>query len=155
MEDFDILMWWKMNSSRYRILFQIACDALAIIVSIVASEPAFSTGGCVLDSFRSSLSLNTVEALICTQNQVNDAKKKRPIKFRKCMDNVEDIDGFEIDTSKNIYFFILFVVCINCLFICSMLKNHVVLNGIVKITSVCPILMEEDSNTVVLDDDDD
>ena len=71
------------------------------------------------------------------------------------MDNVEDIDGFEIDTSKNIYFFILFVVCINCLFICSMLKNHVVLNGIVKITSVCPILMEEDSNTVVLDDDDD
>ena len=68
MEDFDILMWWKMNSSRYRILFQIACDALAIIVSIVASEPAFSTGGCVLDSFRSSLSLNTVEALICTQN---------------------------------------------------------------------------------------
>ena len=86
---------------------------------------------------------------------MNDAKKKRPIKFQKCMDNVEDIDGFEIDTSKNIYIFILFVVCINCLFICSMLKNHFVLNEIVKITSVCPILMEEDSNTVVLDDDDD
>ena len=33
------------------------------------------------------------------------------------MDNVEDMDGFEIDTSKNIYMFILFVVCINCLFI--------------------------------------
>ena len=25
-EDFDILMWWKMNSSRYRVLSQIACD---------------------------------------------------------------------------------------------------------------------------------
>ena len=68
MEDFDILMWWKMNSSRYRILFQIACDALVIIVFTVASEPAFSTGECVLDSFRSSLSPNTIEAHICTQN---------------------------------------------------------------------------------------
>ena len=45
MEDFDILMWWKMNSSRYRVLFQIACDVLAISVSTVASESAFSTRG--------------------------------------------------------------------------------------------------------------
>ena len=29
------------------------------------------------------------------------------------MDNVEDMDGFEIDTGKNIYMFILFIVCIN------------------------------------------
>ena len=29
------------------------------------------------------------------------------------MDNVEDMEGFEIDTDKNIYMFILFVVCIN------------------------------------------
>ena len=69
------------------------------------------------------------------------------------MDNVEDMDGFEIDNGKNIYMFILFVVCINCLFICSMLKNHFVLNGIVEIVSVCPMSMEEDPNTIVLDDD--
>ena len=49
------------------------------------------------------------------------------------MDNVEDMDGFEIDTSKSIYVFILFVVCINCLFIFSMLKKHFVMNGIVQI----------------------
>ena len=150
-EDFDILMWWKMNSSRYRVLFQIAHDVLAIPVSIVASESAFSTGGRVLDSFRSSLSPNTVEALICTQNWLKDAKKKRPIKLRECMDNVEDMDGFEIDTGK--YMFILFVVYINCLFICSMLTNHFILNGIVEIASVCPMPMEEDPSTVVLDDD--
>ena len=69
------------------------------------------------------------------------------------MDNVEDMDGFEIDNGKNIYMFILFVVCINCLFICSMLKNHFVLNGIVEIVSVCPMPMEEVPNTIVLDDD--
>ena len=65
-EDFDILMWWKMNSSRYRVLSQTACDVLAIPVSTVASEFAFSTGGFVLDSFYSSLSPNTIENLIYT-----------------------------------------------------------------------------------------
>ena len=132
-EDFDILMWWEMNSSRYRVLSQIARDVLAIPVSTVASESAFSAGGCVLDSFRSSLSPNTVEALIYTQNWLKDAKKKRPIKLQECMDNVEDMDGFEIDTGK--YMFILFVVWINCLFICLILKNHFVLNEIVEIAS--------------------
>ena len=44
-EDFDILMWWKMNSSRYRVLSQIACDVLAIPVSTIESEFAFSTRG--------------------------------------------------------------------------------------------------------------
>ena len=69
------------------------------------------------------------------------------------MYNVEDMDGFEIDTGKNIYMFILFVICVNCLFICSMLKNHFVLNEIVEIASICPMPMEEDPSTVVLDDD--
>ena len=66
-EDFDILMWWKMNSSRYQVLSQIAHDVLASPVSTIAFEFAFSTGGHVLDSF-CSLSPNTVETLICTQN---------------------------------------------------------------------------------------
>ena len=75
-EDFDILTWWKMKSSRYQVLSQIVRDVLAIPVSTVASESAFSTGGHVLDLFRSSLSPNTVEVPICTQNWLKDAKKK-------------------------------------------------------------------------------
>ncbi|XP_075659325.1 zinc finger BED domain-containing protein RICESLEEPER 1-like [Castanea sativa] len=101
-EDFDILMWWKMNSSRYQVISQIARDVLAIPVSTVASEYAF------------------IEAFICTQNWLKDAKKKRPIKLRECIDNVEDMDGFKID---------------------------------IEIASVCPMPMEEDPSTVVLDDD--
>ena len=68
------------------------------------------------------------------------------------MDNVEDIEGFEIDTGKKKYMFILFIVWINCLFICLMLKNYFVLNEIVKIASVCPVPIEEGPSTVVLDD---
>ncbi|KAL4010314.1 hypothetical protein IC575_030165 [Cucumis melo] len=69
--DFDILQWWKMNSDRFEVLGQMARDILAIPVSTVASESAFSTGGRVVDSSRCSLALKTVEALICTQNWLN------------------------------------------------------------------------------------
>ena len=30
-EDFDILMWWKMNSSRYQVIFHIAYDVLLFL----------------------------------------------------------------------------------------------------------------------------
>ena len=62
---FEILSWWKLNSSKYPILSEIARDVLAIPVSTVASEAAFSTGGRVVDQFRSSLSPKLVECLIC------------------------------------------------------------------------------------------
>ena len=48
---------------------------------------------------------------------------------------------------------ILFIVYINFLFIFLMLKYHFVLNEIVEIASVCPMPMEEDPSTIVLDDD--
>ncbi|KAL2517937.1 BED-type domain-containing protein [Abeliophyllum distichum] len=67
-KDFDVLNWWKVNKSKYGILSNIARDVLAIQVSTVALESAFSTGGRILDPFRSSLSPKIVEVLICTQN---------------------------------------------------------------------------------------
>jgi hypothetical protein len=68
-KDFDILLWWKVvNAPKYPILADIARDILAIHISTVASEFAFSNRGCILDPFRSSLSPLTVDALICTQD---------------------------------------------------------------------------------------
>ena len=49
--NFCILNWWKVNSSKYRILSKVAHDVFAIPLSTVASESAFSTGGRVLDPF--------------------------------------------------------------------------------------------------------
>ncbi|KAE8699322.1 hypothetical protein F3Y22_tig00110580pilonHSYRG00084 [Hibiscus syriacus] len=66
--NFDILNWWKVNSTKYHILGQLARDVLAIHVSTVASEFAFSTGGRVFNFYRRSLTPKTVEALTCTQN---------------------------------------------------------------------------------------
>ena len=41
---FDIFSWWKTNQGKYPILTKIARDFLAIPVSTVAFESAFSTG---------------------------------------------------------------------------------------------------------------
>ena len=62
----NILDWWKINSCRFPILSNITLELLAMLVSTVASKSTFSTGGRVLDPYRSSLSHQKVEALICT-----------------------------------------------------------------------------------------
>ena len=67
-EPFDVLAWWKLHSSKYMILSQLARDVYAIPVSTVAFEPVFSTGGRILDPFWGSLGPKMVEALVCTQN---------------------------------------------------------------------------------------
>lgn len=41
---------------------------LAIPISSVASESAFSTTGCILDDFRSSLTPVMLEVLVCAQD---------------------------------------------------------------------------------------
>ncbi|KAK3219013.1 hypothetical protein Dsin_012983 [Dipteronia sinensis] len=40
--NFDILLWWKLNTTKYQVLSQIARDVFAIPISTVASELAFS-----------------------------------------------------------------------------------------------------------------
>ena len=60
---FEILEWWKVNSNRYRVLSKLARDVLAVPISTVTSESAFSTGGRILDPFQSSLSPLMVQIL--------------------------------------------------------------------------------------------
>ncbi|CAD6262098.1 unnamed protein product [Miscanthus lutarioriparius] len=69
-EGFDILKYWKGNARRFPILSRMARDLLAIPISTVASESAFSTGGRVLDDFRSSLTPTMVERLICASDWI-------------------------------------------------------------------------------------
>ncbi|KAI8560296.1 hypothetical protein RHMOL_Rhmol04G0244300 [Rhododendron molle] len=92
--DFDVVLWWKNNSNKYPILSQLARDVLAMAVSTVASEFAFSTGGRVLDPFRSSLSPSMVETLVCTQNWLLSTV---PISLRQAMDKVEDLERGTLD----------------------------------------------------------
>ncbi|KAF7151151.1 hypothetical protein RHSIM_Rhsim02G0184700 [Rhododendron simsii] len=88
-KDFDVLQWWKANSERFKILSQVARDVLSILVSTVASESAFSTGGRILDPFRSNLAPKTVEALVCTQNWLRSPVQ---INIRDQLDELEKLE---------------------------------------------------------------
>ena len=104
-ENFDILLWWKLNATNYQVLSHIARDVFAIPVSTVASESAFSTGGRILDSFRSSLGTKMVEALICTQNWLQSTSWT--IKLESI---VEEMKFLEVVESGNIFvIFFLFL----------------------------------------------
>uniref|UniRef100_A0A2P2K620 BED-type domain-containing protein n=1 Tax=Rhizophora mucronata TaxID=61149 RepID=A0A2P2K620_RHIMU len=66
--DFDILNWWKVHTPRYPILSMMARDVLGTPMSNAAPESGFSLGGRVLDSYHSSLSPDTRQALICARD---------------------------------------------------------------------------------------
>lgn len=97
---FDLLGWWKMHSTKYRILSRIAKDILAIPVSTVSSESAFSTGGRVLDSYRSNLTPKTVQALICAQNWLRSDISQERIDISGALQEVEDLEMVEEDFSN-------------------------------------------------------
>ncbi|CAI0404797.1 unnamed protein product [Linum tenue] len=87
----EILSWWKANSVRFPILAHMAKDVLAFPVSTVSSESAFSTGGRVIDAFRSSLTPNLVEVLICTQNWLRT--ELQPLSFEEDVSDVEKMEA--------------------------------------------------------------
>ena len=102
--DFDILVWWSGQGKTYPILMTMARDILAIPVSSVASESAFSTGGRVLDSFRTSLSTKMVEALVCGQDWMRSSSV--PITIEENLLELESMEE-EGDLINFIYYFIL------------------------------------------------
>ncbi|XP_057528733.1 uncharacterized protein LOC130807516 [Amaranthus tricolor] len=77
--NFEILLWWKDQTKRYRILQKMAKDMLAIPISTVASESTFSTNCRILDDFRTSLTPKMAEALICAQYWLRISRTPLPI----------------------------------------------------------------------------
>ncbi|KAK4478983.1 hypothetical protein RD792_014490 [Penstemon davidsonii] len=82
---FDNLNWWKCR------------DVLAIPVSRVSSEQAFSTSGQILDPFRSSLDPKTVHALICAQSWL----RSKPIDIVDAMEEIEKYEEMQEDRQSS------------------------------------------------------
>ncbi|CAI9259391.1 unnamed protein product [Lactuca saligna] len=69
---------------RTLLTFLEAWDILALKISNVASEATFRTSGWILDPYRTNLSANILEALVCTQYCVR--KSRKPI-----VDNIVEV----------------------------------------------------------------
>ncbi|KAH0652717.1 hypothetical protein KY289_030395 [Solanum tuberosum] len=98
-KDFDILIWWKVNSPRFSILSPLARDVLVIPMSSVTLKYAFSTGGHILDPFRSSLTLKCVQCLICVQDWLRQETK--PICVEESLEFLEIIELEMANSGRN------------------------------------------------------
>ncbi|XP_056863739.1 zinc finger BED domain-containing protein RICESLEEPER 2-like [Raphanus sativus] len=95
--EFDVLSWWKMHRVKYPVLAEMARDLLAMQVSSVASESAFSTSGRILEPHRSCLTHYMIEVIMCTEQWLHaDIKLKETIiTNEQILEDVEELDKLE------------------------------------------------------------
>ncbi|CAL5067555.1 unnamed protein product [Urochloa decumbens] len=93
-EYFDVLGWWKVAGTRFPTLRLIARDILAIPITTVASESAFSTSGRILSEHRSRLTPQILEALMCSQSWFRHNLKGQDDgkidTFWSCLEDIEE-----------------------------------------------------------------
>ncbi|KAJ3703583.1 hypothetical protein LUZ61_007288 [Rhynchospora tenuis] len=89
---FDILLWWSQNCSKYPTLSKLARDVLCIPITTVASESAFSAGGRILDDYRSSLTKDMVELLICGGDWIRASSKYAVLTLQQSAKEEENLE---------------------------------------------------------------
>ncbi|KAJ0771535.1 putative HAT dimerization domain, ribonuclease H-like superfamily, hAT-like transposase, RNase-H [Helianthus annuus] len=72
---YDVLNWWSQHCSKFPVLSRMAKDIFGIPITTVAFESAFSAGGRILDDYRSSLSKDMVELLVCGSDWLKAGSK--------------------------------------------------------------------------------
>nr|XP_027086500.1 zinc finger BED domain-containing protein RICESLEEPER 2-like [Coffea arabica] len=92
----DVLGWWKGERWRFPILSRLASDILAIPVTTVASESTFSAGGRIIDDRRASMSVETVQMLLCGNDWIRNLHGLKN-KSREPLDVFESSTIEEID----------------------------------------------------------
>jgi hypothetical protein len=74
-EGFDVLAWWHSKSQKFPTLSAMARDFLAIPLSTVSSESAFSLRKRILGDYKSSLTPKMLEALVCAKDWLYKPKE--------------------------------------------------------------------------------
>ncbi|KAK8296216.1 hypothetical protein V6Z12_D05G110800 [Gossypium hirsutum] len=94
----NVFDYWSKSSVRYNELSLLACDLLAIPISTVASESAFSMGKKVITPLRGSLKPKTVQAVVCLDDWMR-AKRFSTRNYYSQIDckNDDDNEGDEDD----------------------------------------------------------
>jgi len=87
---FDVLAWWKSKSEKYPVLSAMARDFLAIPLSTVSSESAFSCAGRILGDTRTSLKPTMLEALVCAKDWLFKTKDEAHFSFEDSLPGYEE-----------------------------------------------------------------
>eukprot|EP00267_Zea_mays_P054664 XP_020407920.1 zinc finger BED domain-containing protein RICESLEEPER 2-like [Zea mays] len=76
-KNFSLLPYWQQHAHRFPVVSSMAKRFLAVPTSSVSSESTFSTGGRVVDDYRSSLKLSTVQALVCASSWIRGSQHEK------------------------------------------------------------------------------
>ena len=95
--NFDLLLFWKAQSTAFPVLSKMARDILTTPVSTVASEQVFSSSGKVLDERRARLGEDILEALMCVKDW-EDARRREQ---QFVDDMVGDFSNLDISEASN------------------------------------------------------
>ncbi|CAN7074325.1 unnamed protein product [Brassica oleracea var. botrytis] len=95
--EYDVLSFWKRNCTKFPVLSLIAKDVLALQVSSVASESAFSTSGRLIDPSRSCLTHYMIEVLMCTEQWLKEDIRceSRVITNAQILEEIEELEKLE------------------------------------------------------------
>ncbi|XBI01205.1 hypothetical protein VPH35_130034 [Triticum aestivum] len=104
--NFRVVDWGRFNAHRYPIMAKMAKKFLTIPATSVSSESTFSTSDRILDDYRSSLSPNMVEALVCASSYIKGSKEhqlKTTITVGDGNDGDVEFIPFPEDTTESNY----------------------------------------------------
>ncbi|KAK8284472.1 hypothetical protein V6Z12_D08G162600 [Gossypium hirsutum] len=87
----DVLDYWSKSSVQYSELSLLAHDILAIPISTVASESAFSMGKKVITPLKSSLKPKTIQAVVCSDDWMRAKGFSTEIGYKK--DDEDDVSS--------------------------------------------------------------
>ena len=96
--NFDLLNFWKGQSTMFPVLSRMARDILTTPVSTVASEQVFSCSGRVLEKRRAGLNEDILEALICVKDW-EDARRRGQQFADDMLVDFSDLDIFYDSTT--------------------------------------------------------
>ena len=109
--EYDVLSYWRTNSARFPVLSEIARDVLAMQVSSVASESAFSTSGRMLEPHRSCLTHYMVEVLMCSEQWMKQdlQMESRLPSNAQVLEDLADDDRLERGNTDHSYSLTIYV----------------------------------------------
>ncbi|XP_035541688.1 zinc finger BED domain-containing protein DAYSLEEPER-like [Juglans regia] len=93
--DFDILMWWNVNSSKFPIIAYIARDVLVIPISAITSESAFALGKKAMAELLLSAFLEVLFDRVASPELLKFAHReglrKQLDKWRETMERIREV----------------------------------------------------------------
>ncbi|KAJ1690355.1 hypothetical protein LUZ63_014510 [Rhynchospora breviuscula] len=89
---FDVLLWWSQNCSKFPTLSKLARDVLCIPVTTMTSELTSTVSGHILDDYLSSLTKDMIELFICGGDWIRQSSRSTILTLQQAVIEEENLE---------------------------------------------------------------